>query len=52
VDVLIEHRDARGDHGYSSAYDAVCVQTDLPQHGIIKAVVIGKDADTLIAKPL
>ena len=52
VDVLIEHRDARGDHGYSSAYDAVCVQTDLPQHGIIKSVVIGLDADTLIARPV
>ncbi len=51
VDVLIEHRDGRGDHGYSSAYDAVCVQSETPQHGIIKAVVTGYDADTLFAKP-
>lgn len=52
VDVLIEHRDARGDHGYSSAYDAVCVQSETPQHGIIKSVVTGYDTDTLYAKPL
>lgn len=51
VDVLIEHRDGRGDHGYSSAYDAVCVQSETPLHGIIKAVVTGYTSDTLIAKP-
>lgn len=51
VEVLIEHRDGRGDHGYSSAYDAVCVQSEPPLHGIIRAVVTGYDSETLIAQP-
>jgi threonylcarbamoyladenosine tRNA methylthiotransferase MtaB len=52
VEVVIEHHDAHGYHGYSSAYDAVCLPTENQLHGIIQAVVCGVDGDTLIAKPL
>lgn len=52
VEVLIEHHDSRGYHGYSSAYDAVCLPTETPLHGIIQAVVTGFEPDTLMAQPL
>lgn len=52
AEVLIEHHDARGYHGYSSAYDAVCVTSEVELHGIIQAVITGFETDTLMARPL
>lgn len=52
VEVLIEHRDSKGYHGYNSAYDAVCVTSEKELHGIIQAVVTGFEADALLAKPI
>ena len=52
IEVLIEHQDARGYHGYSSAYDAVCIPSEHELHGIIKAVVTGFETDTLMATAL
>ncbi len=53
VSVLTESCDDRGVHGYSSAYDSICIEDKaIGLHVIIDCIITHCDEETLFAKPL